>query len=97
MAYVKDCVDKNFFLCFTHIEEDGAFSCHLYNRITKITYLGSDKIKDTSKNTNHFEYELIIPITEMLYEEIMNKSFVEILYLGIHDVLKKYNLVEYSI
>ena len=99
MAFITEQLMKkhNFYLCFTPIETGGAFSCHLYNKITKITYLGSDKIKDETRNVNNFEYEIIIPITEITYENIMIMNFIEIIHLGVNGVLKKYNLEEYAV
>lgn len=99
MALITERLNKgqNFYLCFTRIEYDGAFSCHLYDRINKITYMGSDRIKSKKTNYRLFDYEIIIPIREMVFEEIMNMYFVEVISLGINGLLKKYNLDEYAI
>ena len=102
MAFIKERIIKkhNFYLCFTPIEIDGAFSCHLYNKKENMIYMGSDKIKSKSfkfSNVVNFEYDIIVPIKETVYEEIMRMNFIEIIHLGINGVLKKYNLEEHGI
>lgn len=102
MAFIRECLVKkhNFYLCFTPIDADGAFSCHLYNKKENTIYMGSDRIKSYTvqlSNAINFDYDMIIPIKETTYEEIMRMNFIEIIHLGINGVLKKYNLEEYGV
>lgn len=91
-----DCLidGKNFYLCF--VNDSGVFSCHLFDRIKNITYVGSDKIRSAT-SYRKFNYDLIIPIKEVIFNEILNMQFIEIAYFGVDGLLKKYNLEEYII
>lgn len=97
--FIKDLIDKRhkFYLCFTKINSDGDFSCHLYNTIENVTYMGSDKIKSKTTRVINFEYDIVIPIRETVYNDILNMYFVEVLSLGVNGMLKKYNLEEHGI
>jgi hypothetical protein len=102
MAFIREHLVKkhNFYLCFTSIATDGAFSCHLYNKKENTIYMGSDKIKSKNvqlSNAINFDYDTIIPIREIVYEDIMRMNFIEIIHLGVNGVLKKYNLEEYAV
>jgi len=94
-------MQNNHFLCIIKGEFNDIFY-HLYDRINCRYYVGAHTISSTYhdctyQNFKQKKIDILIPITEMMFEKLMRTYYIELTSMSIEHNLKQLKLEEYII